>query len=57
MLTRSHRTSCAIHNSELHMGEAQTAAPLITPTGKGTDESDREQRAGEEKQTKLEQEN
>lgn len=39
------------------MGEAQTAAPLITPTGKQTHESDWEQRAGEEKQTKFKQEN
>lgn len=39
------------------MDEAQTAAPIITPTGKRTDESDREQRAKEEKQTKFKQEN
>lgn len=39
------------------MGEAQPAASLITPTGKWTDESNREQRAGEEKQIKFKQEN
>lgn len=38
------------------MHEAQTAAPIITATGKQTHRSDREQRAGEEKQAKFKQE-